>query len=192
MQNSSASSTASWPRARKESFMRDRGSNPHIGTANISEADGTTATAHGDIAVDANPYQIRIVHAAPDGFILAKFEAKAAEVNRAVRFVRKMRQHSYAACLIGIRHDCWPNGLHAALVQEFGPVNWLSPQVLAQSAPQLRNAMQVLKFLRATYMAVCAGSAGHEASKPWERWQRIVSNELAISLQTDTTDDVPF
>lgn len=152
------------------------------------------AGALGYIAVDANPYRIRLLHAAIDGFILGTLEVRPGQLDRVVRFVRD-QQDVWDATLVGIRHDRWPAGLLAALVQEFGPIHWIPRPMLSQTARQLREAHRFATFLRATYMVACAfGSSQCTGPLQLERWKRMMLFEFACSLEVslDPLDDLPF
>lgn len=159
------------------------------------ESDREHAAARTYIAVDANPYRIRMVLGAFDGFILATFEGKAHELERALRFVRRQKKDVYDSVLVGIRSDRWPPGLHAALVGEFGPITWIPPHVLNQTARPFRKARQLTKFLRATYMIACASSNSQTHSPiQLDPWRQMMLLEVAYSLDIgpESFDDIPF
>lgn len=144
-----------------------------------------------NIVVDANLYRIRMLHTSYDGLITASLEFKANEIKRAVEFVRRRTERSHAV-LIGIRHDRWPEGLLAALVQNFGPVHWIPQRELTTSTRSFRKVMHLTKFMRA-YMAAAAWSSQNEPSR-LEQWRRMMLFELDYSLQLTVpdTDDIPF
>jgi len=152
------------------------------------------------LAIDANPYEVRMVTATPDGLILDHLHAGAHQIMKAVNFVRRQRRSFPGIILTGARHDRWPPGFLPALVMEFGPIHWASELMLKQASSEVRRCTNMLKFFRSTFIALCAGAASSRQVEPvLEHWKRSVIWELMLDLdvlplynRASALDDIPF
>jgi|HubBroStandDraft_1064217.scaffolds.fasta_scaffold127061_2 hypothetical protein len=150
----------------------------------------------GFIAVDANPYCIRLAHCYMDGVILDTLEAKPHQHARVVHWVRMRKRYFPDLELTGDRKDRWPPGLLGALDQEFGPICWAPRDLLKKTVPDFQRASRPLKFFRAALLAACA-QEGHDFFEPspqdaMQRWKRAIRKEITFGLDGQPYDDIPF
>jgi hypothetical protein len=154
-----------------------------------------TGTITGCVAIDANPYVIRVTHTTPTGIIVAKLEVRPTQWLRILDSVRSQRQVDPQLVLTGARGDSWPPGLLPALALEFGPVSWASDLLLGKTRGEVRRCTQLLKFFRSTFLAQCAG----EGLNPEPRvdivltnWKRAVIEEVMWEFDFSPSPDIPF
>ena len=151
----------------------------------------------GFMAVDANPYCIRLAHCYMDGAVLDAIEAKPHQIARVIHWVRNRKRSFPDAELTGDRKDRWPPGLLPALVQEFGPICWAPEPLVNQTLREYRRTGYALKFVRAALLAACA-EEGHTSGQPrpqdaLQRWRTAVLKEVLHSFDPDAFhDDIPF
>jgi hypothetical protein len=152
------------------------------------------------IAVDANPYDIRIAVTAPDGLILDQLQAKPHQTLKVVNFLRRQRRMFPRFILTGARKDRWPPGLLPALVMEFGPVTWAPEDMIQEGATQVRKCTDTLRFFRSKFIALCAAAPCYPEIGPiLDQWKRTVVWELMLDLELQprhrqpvVVDDIPF
>jgi hypothetical protein len=151
----------------------------------------------GFIAVDANPYCIRLALCYLDGTVLDTLEAKPHQLSRVIGWVRSKKRCFPDVALTGDRKDRWPPGLLPALVQEYGPICWVPELLLKKTVPDFRRTSHILKFFRAALLAACA-QEGHDFSEPhaqdvMKRWKKAMLQEMTFSLDAKySLNDIPF
>jgi hypothetical protein len=148
------------------------------------------------LAVDANPYDIRLTSTTPDGLLLDQLEAKPHQIVRVLNFVRSQRRMFPGIVLTGARTDRWPAGLLPALVIEFGPISWAPELLLKKTLPEFRRCTKLLRFFRATFLAICAAQDHTSESRGQQvltQWKKAVLWELSLDFDVAVPpDDIPF
>ena len=145
------------------------------------------------LAVDANPYDLRLTSTTPDGLMLDQLEAKPHQIVRVLNFVRSQRRLFPGICLTGANTDRWPPGLLPALVLEFGPISWAPEPLLKKTLREFRRCTKLLRFFRATFLAICAAEG--RASEPQHvltQWKKAVLWELMLDFDVAPPPDIPF
>ena len=147
------------------------------------------------LAVDANPYDIRLTAATSDGLMLDQLEVKPHQMVRALNFVRSQRRRFPGIVLTGARTDRWPPGLLPALVLEFGPITWVSEPLLKKTLPELRRCTRLLRFFRSTFLAICAAEG--QSRQPridhvLAHWKQSLLHELMLDFDVGYPTDIPF
>lgn len=150
----------------------------------------------GVIAVTAGPHHIRVAHTVSKTVLFKWIDATPVQIRKVLNFVRTTKRDFPAAKLIGDRHERWPHGLYASLVQEFGPISWVSDTLLKRAAADYRRSTQVLKFARATFLAACAAKdtryPGANIGDLLASWKKDLLTEIAYHLDLGPEPDIPF
>ena len=149
----------------------------------------------GFLAISACAYYVRIAHVL-NGELIDCLDVAPKQTERVLRFVRLTRRYFPAATLVGERRDCWPNGLQATLVQEFGPVHWVSDVLIKRTASEYRRCTKVLKFTRPSFLAACmAHDVHHAALYPdtlLASWKKALLTDIVITLDLGPPPEIPF
>jgi hypothetical protein len=142
------------------------------------------------IAIDANPYFVRLTHTV-EGVILDTLEAEPQQISRVLGFIRRRRRAWKDVVLTGARSDRGPPGLYAAVVAEFGPISWAPQFILNKTASGFRKCTQLLKFFRCTFLAACA-AAGEKPriDEMLEGWKKAVLADMGFNL--GPPPNIPF
>ena len=152
------------------------------------------------LAVDANPYEVRMVTTLSDGLIMDHSTVGSHQLVKALSFVRRQRRMNPGLIITGARHDRWPPGFLPAFVLEFGPICWASQLMLQEASREVRRCTGALKFFRSTFIALCAASESARKLKPvLQQWKRSMVWEMMLDLDVlplhdyvSTVDDIPF
>lgn len=150
----------------------------------------------GFIAVSAGPHYIRVVHTISKTILWGFIDATPAQLQKVLKFVRTRKREFPAAVMVGDRRERWPAGLYAALVQEFGPISWVSDSLLKRAAADYSRSTQIFKFARAIFLAACAAQGALQPDPGNDTllasWKKSLLAEIACGLGSGPPPDIPF
>ncbi|HEY3997281.1 MAG TPA: hypothetical protein VGO93_00355 [Candidatus Xenobia bacterium] len=139
------------------------------------------------LAVDANQYVVRLALVDPDGYLAAAVDAKPNNYDKMLMFVRSQAiQNCHRISVTGSPVDRWPTELHHIVEDKVGVrVDWVSPDFLRRTGPELALWQHRRKFDRARLLGLASSSRTLQAADPEglvRQWQRLLIDEASQRL----------